>query len=477
MSEGLAGSLQDSVAVLAVFSDKSAPIVRASVDVSLFTSRVYRDIISRAYAFLDTYKTPPKEHIADELEDLLTRGGEHGELMGAVLKELNSLWTDKERGFNEEYVRADLERFIRQQSLKVGIVEAHASIMAGDLDGAEKALSNAMRARSANFTPGITLKEAVNLLSSPDVFRDTLILGIKELDRKHLGPAKKELHLFIAPPKGGKSWWLTHCTKQAIRVNRWRGVYVTLELSDPLVRRRMLQSLFSLKTSNDKVVTHPKFVFDDETRALISIDTVESPNVASIEESASVPQYAKKVDELRINGRLLIKSFPTGSLTVHGLEAYLNLLDNVHKFVPDFVCLDYADLMKLDSSNYRLVLGELYKDLRGLAVERNFALITASQSNREGASARLLRATNVAEDYSKIGTADCVLTYSATAQESRRGLARLYVAAGRVAEDKFTVVLAQSYASGQFALASFGMQQEYWTFVPKEDDEEGSADE
>jgi len=46
-----------------------------------------------------------------------------------------------------------------------------------------------------------------------------------------------------------------------------------------------------------------------------------------------------------------------------------------------------------------------------------------------------------------------------------------------VAEDKFTVVLAQSYASGQFALASFGMQQEYWTFVPKEDDEEGSADE
>lgn len=477
MPEGLTGSLQDSVAVLAVFSDESAPVVRASVDPSLFTSRVYRDIISRAYAFLDTYKKPPKEHIADELEDLLNKGDEHGELLGTVLKELHSLWTDKERGFVEAYVRTDLERFVRQQSLKIGVVQAHAAIMDGDLERAEEELTKALRARSVSFTPGITLKDAVKLLSSPDTFRDTLELGIPELDRHHLGPAKQELHLFIAPPKAGKSWWLTHCTKQAIHVKRWKGIYITLELSERLVARRELQALFHLKTRTDKKIIRPKFTFDDSNNKLISVDMTEVTSIASIENPKSVARYAKQIDNLRLDGRLLIKGFPTGSLTVHGIEAYLNLLDSVHKFVPDFVCLDYADLMRLDPTNYRLSLGELYKSLRGLAVERNFALITASQSNRSGASARLLRATDVAEDFSKIGTADCVLTYSATAQESRRGLARLHVAAGRVAEDKFTVVLGQSYASGQFVLESFGMQREYWTFLPKVDDDEGDQEE
>jgi replicative DNA helicase len=471
MSEGLIGSLQDNVAALAVFSIKGAPIVRASVDVSLFTSRVYRDIITRAYAFLDKFKKPINEHIGDHFEDLIEKGDEHGELLSAVLLELHSLWTDKSRGFNEDYVLADLERFVRQQSLKVGIVQAHAAIQTGDLEAAEAELNKAMRARSASFTPGITLLDTIKLLSAPEQFRDTLTLGIKELDVHHLGPAKQELHLFVAPPKQGKSWWLTHCAKHAVLIKGWKGVYITLELSEKLVGRRMMQSLFALKTSS-KMVVRPRFVIDEETKKLVSIDMVERPDIISIEGYKEIRKFTGKVE--RMDGKLLIKGFPTGSLTVHGIEAYLSLLDSVYKFVPDFVCLDYADLMKLDANNYRLALGELYKDLRGLAVERNFALITASQSNRSGANARLLQATDVAEDYSKIGTADCVLTYSASAQERRRGLARLHVAAGRVAEDKFTVVIGQSYASGQFAVKdeSFGMMKEYWTFVGKDEDEE-----
>jgi hypothetical protein len=259
-------------------------------------------------------------------------------------------------------------------------------------------------------------------------------------------------------------------------MQRWRGIYITLELSERLVGRRILQSLFGLKTQTDKTITYPKFVLDEETRKLISIDMSERPDIISIEGYKTVGAYAKRVEEQRMNSRLLIKGFPTGSLTVHGIEAYLTLLDNVQKFVPDFICLDYADLMKLDANNYRHSLGELYKDLRGLAVERNFSLITASQSNREGANAKLLRATDVAEDFSKIGTADCVLTYSSTMNESRRGLARLHVAAGRIAEDKFTVVVGQSYASGQFVVDSYGWHKEYWTFVPKGDDEDGRGD-
>ena len=471
--DDLSGSLQANIAVLAVFSDSSAAIVRASVEPYLFTTRAYRDIITRAYAYFDQYKKPAKEHIADELEDLLTKEGEHAEMLSDVLEDLRSLWTDPTRGFNEAYVLTQMETFVRRQYFKVGMVEAHGQAMLGDIDAAEATMLKAMRARAASFTPGLTLKEAIKLLSNPDAQRDTLTIGIKELDKLSLGPARQELHLFIGPPKGGKSWWLTHCARRAI-MQGWRGVYITLELSEKLVSRRLMQAIFALKTRDDAEVLYTKFRVDPERpNTLLSIDRVAAKNVKSISGYDKIGQYAERIDALRINNKILTKGFPTGALTVQGIEAYLDLLDSTQGFIPDFICLDYADLMRIPVDSYRLSLGELYKNLRGLAVERNLALITASQSTRGGASAKLLRATDVAEDFSKIGTADCVLTYSATEVERRRGLARLHVAAGRVEADKFTTIIAQSYVSGQFALKeSFGMHPEYWTHLPKSDEEE-----
>jgi len=476
-TEGLEGSLQINVAALAVFSDTGAPVVRASVDASLFTSRVYRDIITRTYTFFDAYKRPPKEHIADELEDLMSKGDEHGEMLKEVVQSLYELYHDKERGFTDAYVLADLERFVRQQSLKVGVVEAHSAIQVGDLDGAESAMHRAMKARSASFTPGITLLEGIKLLSNPDTERDTLTLGVKELDRLRLGPAKKELHLFIGPPKAGKSWWLIWCAKRALMQN-WKGVYITLELSERLVARRMIQAIFALKTRDDAEINVPHLVLDDETGKLISIEMAVREKIASIDGHRKIGAYAKRIEAQHLNNKIRIKEFPTGSLTVHGIEAYLDLLDSMHGFIPDFICLDYADLMTVSADdNYRLSLGELYKNLRGLAVERGLALITASQSNRFGAGARLVQATDVAEDFSKIGTADCVITYTATPHERRRGLARLYVAAGRVEADKFTTIITQSYGSGQFVRDSYGMFPEYWTFLPKGDEDSGGTGE
>ena len=71
----------------------------------------------------------------------------------------------------------------------------------------------------------------------------------------------------------------------------------------------------------------------------------------------------------------------------------------------------------------------------------------------------------------------CVITYTATPHERRRGLARLYVAAGRVEADKFTTIITQSYGSGQFVRDSYGMFPEYWTFLPKGDEDSGGTGE
>lgn len=464
MNEGMTRSLQDNILTLACFSDTACKLVRSTVDLNLFTSSAYRIIIGQAYAYIDTYGEAPKDHIADELEGVLSQENEQAGMVADVLSAAREL----SKEINEGYVIGQLERFVRQQSLKVGIVRAHELIQDGKLDEAEVELGKAIKARAAVFDPGLLLSDVVKKLKSGEELREAIHLGIPALDRLGLGPARQELHLFVGAPKRGKSWWLAHIAKRAL-LQRWRGVIVTLELADKFYGKRELQSIFALTSRPDVDETYTKFVRDGEGM----LEDLESKKLkqASITDDTVLGGMQDKLDALRFDQRLRIKQFPTGSLTVKGLEAYLDNLDRAFSFHPDFVVLDYADLMKVDTKNYRQDLGALYKDLRGLAVERNLALVTASQSNREGAGARVMNDTHIAEDFSKIATADCVITYNQTALERARHLARLYVANGRVEADRFAVLVAQSYASGQFALDSQLMREEYWTFLRDEEEE------
>ena len=157
---------------------------------------------------------------------------------------------------------------------------------------------------------------------------------------------------------------------------------------------------------------------------------------------------------------------PAPIATLRALEDQaLDRLARESRFVPDLVVVDYGDLMKVDASNYRLSVGDAFLQLRRIAVDRDLAVVTASQSNRESTRATLVTESDVAEDFSKIATADWSLTYSQTAAERVLGLARIFVAAGRDAQDKQTAVIAQSYARGQFCLDAARLPDKWTTML------------
>lgn len=80
----------------------------------------------------------------------------------------------------------------------------------------------------------------------------------------------------------------------------------------------------------------------------------------------------------------------------------------------------------------------------------------------------------VSEDISKAFTADNVLTYSRTQEEKDRNLARLYVSHARGRRDGQTIVISQSYTTGQFVLPGGSMLQNeaYWDVLKANPDEE-----
>lgn len=460
-NEQLSGSLQENTLTLLCTSDAYCQLVRGSVPVEYFSTFLYRDFISRVYTYIDQFKKAPAAHLPDLVEDLLEDKGQKGEAVRTLLHNIAELG----EGLNESYVVSQLEKFTRQQKLKLGVVEATRSIQDGNLDRAEHVLQTALRERLNLFDAGIGLDDVMKTLRTKQVDGvDRVLLGIPALDISNYGPGRKELHLYMAPFKSGKSWWLLYVAKRAL-VQKWRVLYVTLEMDPDMVGRRFLQSLYSMTKREVEDLRLPGFELDDLER-LIGFTSTAAKR-PSLSDPKALVKLSHKLAKLRVRRNLRIKQFPTGALTVEALSGYLDGLEASQNFIPDLLIIDYPDLMKVDPSLYRIALGNVFKELRGIAVERNLALATVTQVNRDGTEAKTIRGVHVSEDISKIAIADTVFSYNRTEDEKKLGMARIFVAAGRDDRDQFNVLLTQAYDIGQYVLNSRDLDSDYHMVLEK----------
>ncbi len=472
MSDKPTAVLQENLITLLCFSPEHASLIRNSVDIHLFEGE-YRDIAEKAYFYFDQYGSPPDEHIADLFEEILQ--GEDSKKAEVLNRLLKDLWASR-KTIHPEYVMDRLDAFIRMQRMKEGIIGAAQKIQSGGdlaIEEAEEILSASIQRGLQLFDPGIFFSDSERALSFLDKQMDSFPTGIPELDRRSLGPGRKELHLFVAPMKRGKTWWLVNLGKRAWWQDRKKVLHVTLEMSEERMIGRYIQCLFGIPKRDEKTVIS-KFeleeVEDEKGRKLwnhlVGVTEKQVKHKIALSDPKIKEYLRKKITQHGVSmDRILIKQFPTGFLTINGLIAYLDSLEMTRKFVPDLLIIDYPDLMKIDSGVHRIDLGRIYKELRGIAVERNIAVACASQANRAGMSATTVRDEHVAEDISKIATADCVLTYSQTDSEKEQGLARIYVANGRNDEDRFTLLISQNYSTGQFVLESTPMVSNYWQML------------
>lgn len=455
------GALQENILVLLVFDDASCKTVRASLSTyKLFENSVFREIAKHAIDYIDQYNEAPKEHIADSLEDILN--GSDKRKATSFKRALESLFTAKDN-INAKYVITQLHKFVRLQNLKGSLVKAVQAMEAGRIDDAEVELQRGLNTQVISFERGLSLADTRTSLSFLDTSDVALLTGIGPLDKHGIGLQKKEQLAIMAPAGKGKSWGLIHLGKWAL-LQRQTVVHITLEMSEPRVAQRYMQSFFAL-SKRQAHIQLPRMTTDDrgEMSDVFYEDvqhmTLQDANIRSKLSTMVMRQFRRRPP-------LIIKQFPTGMLTVPMLDAYLDGLERHEKIVPDVVLIDYPDLMAVDSNNLRTSIGQNNIALRGQAVRRNYAQGIASQSNREGAKAKLVEATHAAEDYSKIATADTVLTYTQTAQEKKLGLARILTAKARNEADSFITLLTQSYGTGQFAIDSAFMgQDDYWDFI------------
>jgi hypothetical protein len=463
-NETLNTTLQESILTLLAHNDEHGKIVASIVEPNLFEGD-YRVIAERAIGYWKKYGVAPKAHMDDELSDILD--DEHNRKAPTFRRILIAM-VHLNDSLNTGYVLDKLHTFVRMQKLKAAILSSAEQLNKKQemaVEEIETIWNGLLHTREVTFNIGTRLTEFDKLLIFMESEQE-FTTGIPLLDRNHIVPARGAASLFLGAAGRGKSWWLVSVGKQAI-MQRKKVVHITLEMDEPLVLQRYYQALFALTKRATKEVMTPKFVFDDhDPEKLISVDHEEIEPDFNFDSDMIRDELAIRVEHhSKRFHNLIIKRFAPRTLTRASLEAYLDNLEITEKFIPDMIILDYMGLWKTDAANHRITLGRAFEDYRGICVERSAAGVTAHQVSKAGAEAIAARSTNVAEDWSMIGTADQVLTYSCTDYEFSLGLGRLFVSKARSEQDRFGMLLTQNYKIGQFALECIPLKSEYYKML------------
>lgn len=203
------------------------------------------------------------------------------------------------------------------------------------------------------------------------------------------GVPRKTLSVVAAPTGGGKSIFLCHHAAACLRQNR-NVLYVTLEMSEQRIAERIDANLTNTRLN--------------ELREL------------------PYTMYEKKFQRATqdIRGKLIIKEYPTGSASALNIRNLMDELQIKKNFVPDVVIVDYLNICSsarykasANVNSYTLVKA-IAEELRGLAVETNVQLFTATQINRQGFNNSDVDLTNTAESMGLPATADFFIAIIST---------------------------------------------------------------
>jgi archaellum biogenesis ATPase FlaH len=197
------------------------------------------------------------------------------------------------------------------------------------------------------------------------------------------GVPKKTLNVVMAGVGVGKSLFLCHLTSSYLAQGK-NVLYITLELAEEEVSKRIDANL--LNTTFDDLMLMPKDL------------------------------YQKKIEKLKetTHGKLIVKEYPTSSASTNHFRSLLNELNLKKNFVPDVIMIDYLNIcsssrIKPGVANSYTYIKAIAEELRGLAVEFNVPLWSATQLTRGGYGSSDPDMTDTSESFGLPATADLFL--------------------------------------------------------------------
>ena len=195
------------------------------------------------------------------------------------------------------------------------------------------------------------------------------------------GLSSKTLNVALAGTGVGKSLFMCHVASGALSQGN-NVLYITLEMAEERIAERIDANLLNIR----------------------------------LDDLASLPKqmYVKKIQSLlnTVKGRLIIKEYPTAAASTNHFRALLNELNLKRNFKPDMILVDYINICSSSRirpgqyTNSYSYIKSIAEELRGLAVEFDVPIVSATQTNRAGFQNTDVGLEDTSESFGLPATAD-----------------------------------------------------------------------
>jgi len=358
------------------FTRKALPFVKTDY----FTNRIERLLYEEVDKFVQQYKNLPTK------ETILIEFGRRKDINDEEVKLIKELVS----GFNDE--KTDLQWLLDTTEKFCKDRAVHNAVLSGIkiLDGKDKE-------KQPEAIPSI-LSEALAVSFDNHIGHDYINDAESRFDWYHTkekrypfdlnffnkitkgGVPSKTLNIALAGTGVGKSLFMCHCASNFLTQGQ-NVLYITLEMAEERIAERIDANLMDV--TMDDLHDMPKQLYDDKMTKLRSKTT----------------------------GQLIIKEYPTASAHSGHFKSLINELSLKKSFKPDVLFIDYLNICA--SSRFKggnissyFYIKAIAEELRGLAVEFDLPIFSATQTTRTGFVSTDIGLEDTSESFGLPATAD-----------------------------------------------------------------------
>ena len=210
------------------------------------------------------------------------------------------------------------------------------------------------------------------------------------------GLSNKTLNIALAGTGVGKSLFMCHMASAAI-ANGQNVLYITLEMAEERIAERIDANLMNVPIGDLASMSKPMF----------------QDRIGTLKE--------------KYEGRLIVKEYPTASAHSGHFKALINELKLKRNFHPDIIFIDYLNICTSSrfrpgsSANSYTIIKSIAEELRGLAVELDVPIFSATQTTRGGYENSDVSLTDTSESFGLPATADLMFAIISTEELEQLG--------------------------------------------------------
>ena len=343
---------------------------------------VYGNLFKEVAKFIAKYnKLPTAEAFKIELDENPSMSDEQYRHAVEIIPEIFKI-----EEIDDEWLYNKTEKWCQDRALFNAVMESISIIDGKHKDLTKNALPDILtKALSVSFDTNIGHDYLENVDARYDFYHSEEEKVAFDLDMFNQitkgGLSNKSLNIALAGTGVGKSLFMCHVAAGALNAGK-NALYITMEMSEERIAERIDANLLDIPIGE--------------------IDTLSKEN------------FVERVSKLKkkTNGKLIVKEYPTGSANANHFRALLNELKLKKSFEPDIIFIDYLNIcassrIKMGgSTNSYTYIKAIAEELRGLAVEFDLPIVSATQTTRTGYGSSDPGLEDTSESFGLPATAD-----------------------------------------------------------------------